>query len=390
MIFTGTITHLSQKGLGVVKNAQNNLSYFVNGTWPGDIGEFRVIDKPLNNKKFAYAKLLRLIQPSTQRQIPSCSYLTLDKNGCTGCPWMIANYSSQLEQKRNRFVYAMQRVGFDTTLLNIGSVHPAPQLYGYRNRCQIKTDGIRLGFVSEKTHQIAAINDCIVLNDDCRNLLKLARQQLPNKDWQTNFNNNWLFIELDDDMQTNEIRINYKRPFKQGNTQQNQWIQTWLKAKLSHNAYLGKVVELFCGSGNFTQIIAASNCTSVIAYESNSIAIQALKDRHLDKVTPQTVDLFDSQIWKKIHKSVSDADILVLDPPRAGLKKHQGFFDAFATLKTIIYISCNPETFARDAWFFKQHGWSMRDNQLIDLFPHTPHVEILAEFTKSNCSTMQK
>ncbi len=390
MIFTGAITHLSQKGLGVVKNAQNNVSYFVNGTWPGDIGEFEIIDKPLNNKKFAYAKLLRLIHPSTQRQIPSCSYLTLDEKGCTGCPWMIANYSSQLEQKRNRFVYAMQRVGFDTSQLCIGSVHPAPQLYGYRNRCQIKTDGVKLGFVSEKNHQIAAINDCIVLNDDCRNLLKRALQQLPNKDWQTNSINDWLFIEMDDDMQANEIRVNYKRPFKQGNTQQNKWIQTWLKTKLAHNAHLGKVVELFCGSGNFTQIIAASNCTSVIAYESNNNAIQALIAKDLAKVTPQTVDLFDFQIWKKIHKYVRDADTLVLDPPRAGLKKHQGFFDAFATLKTIIYISCNPETFARDACFFKQHGWSLCDSQLIDLFPHTPHVEILAEFTKSECPAKRK
>ena len=51
MKFNGTITHLSQKGLGVVKNDQNNLSYFVYGTWPGDAGEFEIIDKPLNNNR---------------------------------------------------------------------------------------------------------------------------------------------------------------------------------------------------------------------------------------------------------------------------------------------------------------------------------------------------
>ena len=50
MKFKGTVTHLSQKGLGVVKNTENNLSYFVYGTWPGDIGEFEVMDKILNNK----------------------------------------------------------------------------------------------------------------------------------------------------------------------------------------------------------------------------------------------------------------------------------------------------------------------------------------------------
>ena len=102
MKFTGTISHLSQKGLGVVKNTQNNVSYFVYGAWPGDHGEFEVIDKPLNNKKFAYAKLVRLLQPSGQRQTPPCRYVTAEDHACTGCPWMIADYTSQLEQKRNR------------------------------------------------------------------------------------------------------------------------------------------------------------------------------------------------------------------------------------------------------------------------------------------------
>ncbi|MCE7914379.1 MAG: class I SAM-dependent RNA methyltransferase [Nitrosomonas sp. PRO4] len=381
MIFTGTVTHLSQKGMGVVKNTQNNLSYFVYGTWPGDIAEFEVLhNKPLINKKFAYAKLLRLIQPSAQRQDPCCPFLNLEEDGCSGCPWMIADYTSQLKQKRNRFTYAMQRVGFDISQLKIDSVQPAPQLYGYRNRCEVKTDGTRLGFVSEGSHKIAPINDCIVLNDSCRNLLKFTHRQLPNKTWQSESPLERPFIALDDDMLTEDIRINHKRPFKQGNSQQNEWMQNWLRQRLAQNTHVGKIVELFCGTGNFTQIIAESNCDAVMAYESDSNAIQVIKAKRLDKVTAQVADLFDPWVWKKLRNGIKDAETLVLDPPRAGLKKHQGFFDAFRSLRTVVYISCNPETFARDAWFFHQHGWIIRDIQLIDLFPHTPHVEALVEF----------
>ena len=383
MKFTGTITHLSQKGLGVVKNAQNNMSYFVYGTWPGDVGEFEVIDKPLNNKKFAFARLARLIHPSAQRQTPSCPHadVSLAEQACTGCPWMIADYISQLEQKRKRFVYALQRAGFDTNQLDIGPVHPSPQLYGYRNRCQLKTDGQQLGFVSENSYQIAPISACIVLNDTCRKLLKATLQRLPNPAWQAQTDDNWLLlIELDDDMQPEEIQANRKRPFKQGNPEQNDRMRAWLNEKLTCNTHLGKVVELFSGSGNFTPIIAASNCTEVIAYESDEQAVQALKAKNLAKVTVQAADLFNPLIWRKLQKHVHDAATLVLDPPRAGLKKHQGFFSSFTALKTIIYISCNPETFARDAWFFHQNGWTINDTQLIDLFPHTPHIEILAEF----------
>jgi 23S rRNA (uracil1939-C5)-methyltransferase len=382
MKFKGTITHLSQKGLGVVKNLENNVSYFVYGTWPGDIGEFETIDKPLNNKKFAYAQLLHLTQPSPQRQVPACSYASLEENACTGCSWMIADYTSQLEQKRNRFIYAMQRVGFDITQLPIGPVHPAPQLYGYRNRCQVKTDGVKLGFISENSYDIVPIHECMVLNDTCRQRLKTTLDLLPNNEWRATPEHHWSFIELDDDMQADEIHLNHKRPFKQGNTLQNEWMRTWLRQKLARNPYLGKVVELFCGSGNFTHIIAESHCTSVIAYESDGNAIRALKTKKLAKVTPLIADLFDPFIWKKLQKDVNDAETLVLDPPRAGLKKHQGFFLSFAALKTIDYISCNPETFARDAWFFSQNGWVIHDIQLIDLFPHTPHVEALAEFRK--------
>ena len=384
MKFTGAITHLSQKGLGVVKNAQNNMTYFVYGAWPGDIGEFEVIDKALNNKKFAFAKLTRLIQPSVQRQTPPCPHadIILAEKACTGCPWMIADYTSQLEQKRKRFIYALQRAGFDISQLDIGPVHPSPQLYGYRNRCQLKTDGEQLGFISENSYQIAPVSDCIVLNDTCRELLKSTLQQLPNPAWQASSDGTWPWIELDDDMQSGEIGVNWKRPFKQGNSKQNDWIRAWVKEKLAGNPHLGKVVELFCGSGNFTPIIAASNCTEVIAYESDDQAVQTLKTKNLAKVTVQAADLFSPLVWKKLQTHVHDAETLVLDPPRAGLKKHQGFFSSFVSLRMILYISCNPETLARDAWFFHQNGWAIKGIQLIDLFPHTPHVEALVEFGK--------
>ena len=358
------------------------MSYFVYGTWPGDSGEFEIINKPLNNKKFAYAKLTHLMQPSAGRKIPACPHLSLEENACTGCPWMIADYTSQLEQKRNRFMYAMERVGFDTTQLTVSLVHPAPQPYGYRNRCQVKTDGVQLGFVSEDSYQIAPIKDCIVLNDSCRNLLKTAIQKLPNTDWQADVGQDWNFIELDDDMQADEILINQKRLFKQGNTAQNTWMQAWLKEKLANNSCSGKVVELFSGSGNFTQIIAESSCTTITAYESERNSIQALNAKNLPNVTTQAADLFKPRVWNSIKKNVINAETLVLDPPRSGIKNLYGFFDSFVSLKKIYYISCHPETFARDARTFHQQGWSIADIQLIDLFPHTPHVEALVEFMK--------
>lgn len=383
MKFKGEVTHLSQKGLGVVRNDADGISYFVFGTWPGDWGEFEIIDRPLNNKKYGHAKLIQLIKASGQRHQPECAYLGIHDDACSGCPWMIADYESQLEQKRNRLVYAMKRIGFDMAQLHVPSVQPSPEQFGYRNRFQVKTDGMKFGYVAEGSHRIAPIGDCIVLNGACRSLLKAMLASLPREDWQPGAGFDWNFIDLDDELSVEQIALNQKRPFKQGNTVQNERMKCWLRSRLNANPRIGKVIELFCGSGNFTEVIAESLCSEVIAYECGLDAIKQLRAKNLTKVDARPIDLFKPYIWKILKKSIADAETLVIDPPRAGLKNMKGFFEYFVSLRTIYYISCDPETFARDAWAFAKKGWQLTDIQLVDLFPHTPHVETLAEFKKS-------
>ncbi|MGG7054424.1 hypothetical protein [Nitrosomonas sp. ANs5] len=183
-------------------------------------------------------------------------------------------------------------------------------------------------------------------------------------------------------MTPEQIQPNRKRPFRQGNAEQNARMQAWLKHQLAQNTRIRKTIELFCGSGNFTEVIAQAGCPHTIAYESSLGAILSLRQKQLPGVEAGVVDLHQPYVWKTLRKSIMDADTLVLDPPRSGLKNSRGFFESFASLKTIYYISCNPESFARDAWTFHKKGWWPSDIQLIDLFPHTPHVEVMAVFNK--------
>lgn len=382
MSFQGEITHLSQKGLGVVQHPENGLSYFVAGTWPGDRGEFEITDRALNNRKYGYARLIRLIQSSRHRKTPECRFLGFSGNDCSGCPWMIADYDSQLEQKKNRFLYAMHRAGFDPADLNIGAVQPSPDLFGYRNRFQVKTDGEKLGFVAEGSHHIVPIEDCLILNPACRQHLQTLRKHLPSREWSPAPGDDWNFIDLDDQSPAEPVLLNRKQPFRQGNDAQNQWMRSWLKHALEQHGHSHKIVELFCGSGNFTEVIAQTGCPEILAYEADPQAITVLRQKNLPGVDARTADLYHPFIWKILKKNVQDADILVLDPPRSGLKTLRGFFETFTSLETICYISCDPVTFARDAWTFCKNGWSFSDIQLVDLFPHTPHIEIMATFHK--------
>lgn len=367
-----------------MRHPDSDLSYFVAGTWPGDVGEFECTDRSLRNKKYGYARLIRLLHPSPQRKQSECQFLGFSGQDCSGCPWMIAGYSSQLEQKRNRFLYAMQRVGFTSEQLDrlaIGPVHPSPDQFGYRNRFQVKTDGEKLGFVAEGSHTIVPIDDCIVLNAHCRQQLQTLRQQLPNPAWQPAPGYDWNFIDLDDAVIIDDpVVLNHKRPFRQGNTAQNQWMRNWLQQKLAEQNSARKIVELFCGSGNFTEVIAQIDCSEILALEVDSQAIITLQQKELPNVTARTVDLYHPFIWKILRKAIKGADTLVLDPPRSGLKVTRGFFDYFANLTTIYYISCDPVSFARDAWLFCKHGFQLQEIQLVDLLPHTPHVESMAIF----------
>ena len=124
--------------------------------------------------------MIQLIKASNQRHQPECAYLGMHDDACSGCPWMIADYDSQLEHKRNRLIYAMKRIGFDMVQLHVPSVQPSPEKFGYRNRFQVKTDGLKLGYVAEG-RRIAPIGDCLVLNGACRSLLRSNARQFASR-----------------------------------------------------------------------------------------------------------------------------------------------------------------------------------------------------------------
>ena len=157
------------------------------------------------------------------------------------------------------------------------------------------------------------------------NVLKGMLASLPREDWQPAPGYDWNFIDVDDDSLAEHIQLNQKRPFKQGNTLQNEWMKSWLSKKLQENSCINKVIELFSGSGNFTEVIAESGCREIIAYESGLDAIKQLRAKQLPRVDARAVDLFKPYIWKFLRKSIVGADTLVLDPPRAGLRNMKGF-----------------------------------------------------------------
>ena len=84
------------------------------------------------------------------------------------------------------------------------------------------------------------------------------------------------------------------------------------------------------------------------------------------------------------YDSLPVPDVIVVDPPRAGLIGNAIRSIISFGAKKIIYVSCNPTTQARDTIVFEQNGYKLRYMSLVDMFPHTPHIETIGIFEPSD------
>lgn len=249
---------------------------------------------------------------------------------------------------------------------------------GYRNRAQLKTDGKRLGFVANDQISIVDVDTCLVLETELQSLLGELRDSLPNPSWAPRKKGRWTTVDIDFDAEDQRVSVNQRLPFRQVNSLQNKAMQAWLKNKLAALPKSGKLVELFCGSGNLTQLISAVGFEQIVAVEVVAEALSVLDELALPGVLTERRNLFDENEFAAFWHAHRDAETLVLDPPRDGLKIRTGLVSKKSKLKQIIYISCDLATLVRDVHYFCQQGFNVTEVQPLDMFPQTPHVEVMA------------
>jgi 23S rRNA (uracil1939-C5)-methyltransferase len=111
--------------------------------------------------------------------------------------------------------------------------------------------------------------------------------------------------------------------------------------------------------------------------ESFAPAVDALSARSLPGVTTVCSDLHRADALAAMEPVLREARLLVLDPPREGLRQTDQLLERAPALQAIVYISCDVATFARDAALAQERGFALQSVQPLDLFPQTPHVELL-------------
>lgn len=366
-----TIDSLSYHGgRGVAR--YNGAVIFVPRAAPQDRLLIRLVEI---KSKFAIGEIEKILVPGPSRRIPPCPVA----DRCGGCPWQHVSYPEQLEQKENLLKNALRQLTAKTEIEFLPIVG-APQEFRYRNRIQVHAQGDHVGFFEKGSRKIVPVTDCLIAEEDVAGRLgdlSLSgdRQVLQRVEIARRLNGDVVVRQGSRDPEASL--------FSQVNTQQNLAL---IEAALTFakRVEFKKIWDLYCGAGNLTFPLAtAFPSSSVIGVELSRPSIREAEelDRHR-RMDWRAQDV--ARFLKEQSTEMRDAKdtLVVLDPPRVGLAKSVVSEIARMQPAGLVYISCNPATFARDAAsLMEQSALKLRLVRGVDMFPQTEHVEVVSLFT---------
>ena len=144
------------------------------------------------------------------------------------------------------------------------------------------------------------------------------------------------------------------------------------------------VLDLYAGAGLFALPLAIRG-HRVTAVEANRAAVaDGEASARVSRIAPERCRFVAAPVGTFTKRTARDQPAVILDPPREGCEAVV-LDDVFAGIRpaTAVYISCNPETLARDLARIIGHGYTIASMQPVDMFPHTPHIETVVVLTRT-------
>jgi tRNA/tmRNA/rRNA uracil-C5-methylase (TrmA/RlmC/RlmD family) len=361
-----TIDDIAFGGEGVGR--VNDFVVFVPFVAPGETVEVELIEV---KKRFARARLLKILQPSPERVQPACRYF----GECGGCQYQHLAYPAQLRIKHKQACDLLQRIG-GIDPARVDPVVPCPAPYGYRNRIMIRSQwdkfkqGLNLGFLRADNRLVVDIEECKIAEPALNEQIRLVRQQPPPK--------GGIKVVLRAAAQGWEVP---RDSFFQNNFHLLPALVETVGARLRDSgsrflidAYcgvgffsieLGGLVEEFAGVEVDTASIHAARCNARAHGCGNG---QFLAGRTED-LLPRMLGRFEAH-----------CTTVILDPPRTGCPAAmlQGLRQAGP--RQVLYVSCHPATLARDLNVLRAGNvFEVTKIVPLDLFPQTQHTECVAD-----------
>jgi len=407
------VTALSQGPDGVARHEGGVV--FVPGVAPGDHVHARLV---ATHRRFARAEVVSRV-PGPAHRTPPCPWVAT----CGGCPWQQVAYPAQLQAKATNVREILARVGGVIPRRAL-PILAAPDEWHYRRRIRLHVDrrGV-LGYRQARSHRVVEIDDCVIADAALVAALPLARRLVPSlrtrlatlellvngrgavvmhavaagpfaqgdagvladllagtttiagialegHDWRHDAGDVHVVVRPDE----RETSI-AQRPevFSQVNGEANRALVATVRAFAGPAS---RVLDLFCGSGNLSLPLARDG-HRVLGVDADAAAIEAARAAATANGLPCRFEAVPALRLLR-QQGLADADLVVLDPPRTGAAEEVVQLGRLRP-RRILYVSCDPATLARDAKVLVGAGYTVDRVQPLDLFPQTPHVEIVME-----------
>jgi len=430
-LFLVQIDSLSHDGRGVAH--RDGKAVFIDGVLPGEQVRFHYTRR---KKSFDEGEVNKIVTVSEQRVTPKCEHFGV----CGGCRLQHLSSSMQITLKQDILLNNLQRIGHVTPERILPPL--VGESWGYRQKARLgvkyvfKKEKLLVGFRERQGRYLADISQCHVLHPSVgQGLQALAHlirqlsiyQQIPQVevaigDQQVALIFRHLAPLTDEDLQqlrvyseqhhfiiylqsggpktiqqfwpSNAPALSYKiadfdvqldflpSDFTQVNSSMNNQMISQAMQLLAPDE-TDRILELFCGLGNFSLPIA-TKAGHVVAVEGEAQLIQRAhhnaKANGINNIEFFTHDLmadFSEASWGQ-----QGFDKMLIDPPRSGALHVAQQLHVFQP-KRLIYVSCNPATLARDAEeIVHKQGYRLTSVGVIDMFPHTAHMESMAVFER--------
>ena len=165
--------------------------------------------------------------------------------------------------------------------------------------------------------------------------------------------------------------------------QVNAWVnEALVRAACQALAGLERIADLFCGIGNFSLPLARQG-SRVVGIEATATSVARARDNAVFNGLRSNTEFVVADLYAAQAPTLplNGVQALLLDPPRSGAGAHLEAW-LVPSVQRILYVSCNPTTFASDTGRLVQHGFRLLECQAFDMFPHTGHVEVLGVFER--------
>lgn len=395
-------------------------------------GQFTLEDKTINvplalpgekAKVFVdgrFGLLEDLIEENPERVEPQCRHYSL----CGGCSLQHMSWESYYDFKRSRVDKALARQNISFPGYEIFKSEPRS-----RRRVTLTAKrgakGFEVGFLRRRSKELERISDCVIATSSINgilphlppvlNTLKLPKEtKLTITQTQTGIdvaiseragvpsmhaadriatlcrkaklarlsaNREVLFEDRPPELGVGTARVipppgGFLQASETAEQQLADFVLSGIRGKKLKTA-----LDLYSGSGTFTLRLATRLSVHAVELERDALKALEYAAHRTKKLKPITLECRNLEKRPLEEKALSRFDVVVLDPPRAGAERQITHL-ARSNVETILYVSCDPTTFSRDARILLDGGYDMTDFITVDQFLWSHHIEVAARFIK--------